>query len=114
MNPGDDLDLFPVEDGATPLTPEEQLELIPSLATRAQLNEVERLGINTARVEVNSVRILTFSSRVAAAYRCRNASTSSRRAGAVIEALMNHLHFVSPPEVVPVGNINYEATPLLR
>lgn len=50
MNPGDDLDLFPVEDGATPLTPEEQLELIPSLATRAQLNEVERLGINTARV----------------------------------------------------------------
>ena len=50
MKPGDDLDLFPVEDGATPLTPEEQLELIPSLATRAQLNEVERLGINTARV----------------------------------------------------------------
>ncbi len=50
MNPGDDLDLFPVEDGATPLTPEEQLELMPSLATRAQLNEVERLGINTARV----------------------------------------------------------------
>ena len=50
MNSGDDLDLFPVEDGATPLTPEEQLELMPSLATRAQLNEVERLGINTARV----------------------------------------------------------------
>ena len=50
MNTGDDLDLFPIEDGATPLTPEEQLELIPSLATRAQLNEVERLGINTARV----------------------------------------------------------------
>jgi hypothetical protein len=50
VNPGDDLDLFPVEDGATPLTPEEELELIPSLATRAQLNEVERLGINTARV----------------------------------------------------------------
>ncbi len=50
MNPRDDLDLFPIEDGATLLTPEEQSELIPSLATRAQLNEVERLGINTARV----------------------------------------------------------------
>jgi Fic-DOC domain mobile mystery protein B len=50
VNPRDDLDLFPIEDGATLLTPEEQSELIPSLATRAQLNEVERLGINTARV----------------------------------------------------------------
>jgi Fic-DOC domain mobile mystery protein B len=50
MNPGDELDLFPFEDGATPLTLEEQMELIPSLATRAQLNEVERLGINAARV----------------------------------------------------------------
>ncbi len=50
MNPRDDLDLFPIEDGATLLTSEEQSELIPSLATRAQLNEVERLGINTARV----------------------------------------------------------------
>jgi hypothetical protein len=48
VNPRDDLDLFPIEDGATLLTPEEQSELIPSLATRAQLNEVERLGINTA------------------------------------------------------------------
>ena len=38
MNPGDDLDLFPVEDGATPLTPEEQLEFTPSLAIRAQLS----------------------------------------------------------------------------
>jgi hypothetical protein len=38
VNPGDDLDLFPVEDGATPLTPEEQLEFIPSLAIRAQLS----------------------------------------------------------------------------
>jgi hypothetical protein len=68
----------------------------------------------------NSVRILTFSSRVAAAYRRRNASTSSRRAGAVIEALINHLHFVGPPEVVPsvtlimrqhssFGNNNFEA-----
>lgn len=59
MNPGDDLDLFPVEDGTTPLTPEEQLELIPSLTTRAQLNEVERLGINTARVWAMRPRALT-------------------------------------------------------
>ena len=42
------------------------------------------------------------------------ATGSAGRAGAVIEALMNHLHFVSPPEVVPVDNINYEGTPLLR
>ena len=48
MTPGDDL--FPSEDGDTPLTPEEQLDLIPSLSTRAQLNELERHTINTTRV----------------------------------------------------------------
>lgn len=58
MSLDDDRDLFPVEDGATPLTPEEQLNLIPSLATRAQLNEVERLGINTARVWAMRPRVL--------------------------------------------------------
>jgi Fic-DOC domain mobile mystery protein B len=58
VNPRDDLDLFPIEDGATLLTPEEQSELIPSLATRAQLNEVERLGINTARVRAMRPRAL--------------------------------------------------------
>lgn len=58
MKPGDELDLFPIEDGATPLAPEEQCELVPSLATRAQLNEVERLGINTARVWAMRPRVL--------------------------------------------------------
>jgi len=43
-------ELFITADGDTPLTPEEQLDLIPSLATRAQLNEVERHTIHTARV----------------------------------------------------------------
>jgi Fic-DOC domain mobile mystery protein B len=42
-------DVFAQEDGATPLTPEEQLDLIPSLTTRAQLNEFERLNILEAR-----------------------------------------------------------------
>jgi hypothetical protein len=36
-------------DGQTRLTPEELLDLKPSLATRDQLNEVESLGINQAR-----------------------------------------------------------------
>jgi hypothetical protein len=49
VNPGDDLDLFPVEDGATPLTPEEQLELIPSLATRAQLSFEAQAGLQARR-----------------------------------------------------------------
>jgi len=37
------------EEGQTPLTPEEILELKPSLTTRAQLNEIESLNINEAR-----------------------------------------------------------------
>ena len=56
MIPGDDL--FPVEDGDTPLTPEEQLDLIPSLATRAQLNELERHTIHTARVWAMRAKVL--------------------------------------------------------
>lgn len=38
------------EPGQTPLTEEEKLQLRPSLSTRAQLNEVERLNIHAARL----------------------------------------------------------------
>jgi Fic-DOC domain mobile mystery protein B len=37
--------LFAAEDGNTPLTPEEQADLIPNLATREELNEWERQNI---------------------------------------------------------------------
>lgn len=43
-------DIFHAEDGNTELSPEERLELIPSITTRAELNEIERLNINAARV----------------------------------------------------------------
>ena len=43
-------DIFQSGDHATELGAEERLELIPSLTTRAELNEVERLQINAARV----------------------------------------------------------------
>jgi Fic-DOC domain mobile mystery protein B len=43
-------DLFVVEPGNTELTAEEKLELIPSLSTRAELNEFERENFNAARV----------------------------------------------------------------
>lgn len=43
-------DIFDTEPGNTPLTPEEQLDLIPSIATRAELNALERFHINQARV----------------------------------------------------------------
>jgi Fic-DOC domain mobile mystery protein B len=56
MTPDDDL--FPVEDGDTPLTPEEQMELIPSLSTRGQLNEVERHNIHTARLWAMRAKVL--------------------------------------------------------
>ncbi len=36
--------------GDAPLTPDERVRLLPSLSTRAQLNEIERLNINTARI----------------------------------------------------------------
>ena len=39
MNKEENYDIFALEDGATPLTPEEQQELIPSLVTRMQLND---------------------------------------------------------------------------
>ena len=43
-------DLWLDEPGQTPLTVEEKLQLRPSLSTRAQLNAVERLNIQRARV----------------------------------------------------------------
>lgn len=43
-------DLWQDEPGQTPLTPEEKLQLRPSLSTRAQLNEIERLNIHAARL----------------------------------------------------------------
>jgi Fic-DOC domain mobile mystery protein B len=47
--------MTPVEDlagrdGNAPITQEEQSRLLPSVSARAQLNEIERLGINAARV----------------------------------------------------------------
>jgi Fic-DOC domain mobile mystery protein B len=36
--------------GKAPLTPDERARLLPSLSTRAQLNEIERLNINAARI----------------------------------------------------------------
>lgn len=44
------MDLFGPADDATPLSAEEQAALIPSLSTRAELNQLERLNINDARV----------------------------------------------------------------
>jgi Fic-DOC domain mobile mystery protein B len=43
-------DLFETGPGDTPLTPEERRDLIPSIATRAELNALERHSINEARV----------------------------------------------------------------
>jgi Fic-DOC domain mobile mystery protein B len=43
-------DIFQAKDHETPLTEEEQLELIPSLSTRAELNEAERTNILQARI----------------------------------------------------------------
>jgi len=51
-------DLFDAGPGDTPLTPEEQLDLIPSIATRAELNTLERFNINEARVWAMRPRVL--------------------------------------------------------
>jgi Fic-DOC domain mobile mystery protein B len=51
-------DLFGPADDATPLSAEEQAALIPSLSTRAELNQLERLNINAARVWAMRARIL--------------------------------------------------------
>jgi Fic-DOC domain mobile mystery protein B len=50
--------IFDPNDGATPLTAEEELDLIPSLTTRAQLNAAERLNIQAARVWAMRTRTL--------------------------------------------------------
>ncbi len=42
--------IFYAEDGDTEISPEEQLDLIPSITTRKELNQIERLNIKTARV----------------------------------------------------------------
>ena len=71
-------------------------------------------GVDSVTVDAGPASLMwTFSSRVAAAYRCRNASTNSRRAGAVINVFMGYLLFF-PPEVAPGGNRNYEATRSIR
>lgn len=51
-------EIFDTEPGNTPLTPEEQLDLIPSIATRAELNALERFNINEARVWAMRSRVL--------------------------------------------------------
>jgi Fic-DOC domain mobile mystery protein B len=43
-------DFFEAPDNATPLGAEEQAALIPSVSTRAELNQFERFNINAARV----------------------------------------------------------------
>lgn len=43
-------DLFEPADNATPLNEEEREALIPSVTTRAELNQIERLNINEARI----------------------------------------------------------------
>ncbi|HWA27942.1 MAG TPA: mobile mystery protein B [Lacunisphaera sp.] len=43
-------DLFPPPPDATPLDPAEQEALRPSISTRAELNQFERLNINEARI----------------------------------------------------------------
>jgi Fic-DOC domain mobile mystery protein B len=36
--------------GGAPITPDEQARLLPSVSTRAQLEEIERLNVNAARI----------------------------------------------------------------
>ncbi len=43
-------DIFQTKEHETPLTEEEKLDLIPSLSTRAELNEAERANILEARI----------------------------------------------------------------
>lgn len=43
-------DLFEPADDATPLDGEERLGLIPSITTRAELNQIERFNIHEARI----------------------------------------------------------------
>ena len=43
-------EFFEEADNATPLSAGEQAALIPSLSSRAELNQLERLNINAARI----------------------------------------------------------------
>lgn len=43
-------DIFQTKEHETPLTEEEKLDLMPSLSTRAELNEAERANIHAARL----------------------------------------------------------------
>jgi hypothetical protein len=43
-------ELFAANEGNTALSPEEQLDLIPRLSTRAKLNNAERANVHAARV----------------------------------------------------------------
>jgi Fic-DOC domain mobile mystery protein B len=43
-------DLFGAADDATPLNDDERLQLIPSITIRAELNQIERININAARI----------------------------------------------------------------
>lgn len=54
-------DLFAADEKNTALSPEEQLDLIPSLSTRAELNEAERANIHAARVWAMRPRTLARS-----------------------------------------------------
>jgi Fic-DOC domain mobile mystery protein B len=51
-------DLLAAGGSNTALSPEEQLDLIPSLSTRAELNEAERANIHAARVWAMRARTL--------------------------------------------------------
>jgi len=51
-------DIFQTDDHNTDLSPEEQLQLIPSLTTRAELNAAERMNINAARLWAMRPRVL--------------------------------------------------------
>ena len=51
-------EVFHTAPGDTPLGQEEQLDLIPSISTKSQLNEIERLNINAARVWAMRPRVL--------------------------------------------------------
>lgn len=52
-------DLFQADENATPLNEEERRDLLLSLSTRAELNQVERLNINSARVWAMRQRVLS-------------------------------------------------------
>ena len=60
--------LFGQEDSKTPITAEEQADLIPNLATREELNEWERQNILEAQVWALDTRNLSRLDPIAEAY----------------------------------------------